>query len=455
MNPAAIDDLRRQIQGEVVTPADPQYAKSCMLFNAALHSAPAVIVYCANTTDVQTVIRWTQAQSLQLSLRAGGCCVTGFSTNTGGVVLDVSRLKQIEIDPKARTAVVGPGVKLGDAYGALDPYDLVFPGGECSMVGMAGLTLGGGVSLVGRSLGFTVDSLVEAQMVTATGELVVANDHSHEDLFWALRGGGGSFGTVTELTVQLSPIAPQVLAGMLIWTIDRAAEAMLSCLEYFREEAPRELDAIFILAAEPETEDLALMLVTTFNGDPSTGKAVLDQLEKKTAPTKVQLQPMPYYEFINGVFHAPRQRVYELWKSGFVKDPLPLEAAELLVGRFKERPSPDSFVSFELCGGAMNEVGRSDTAFVHRDQEFLMAILANSSQEKAGNRAWARRLYSEITPFLSGEHYQNYPDVDLDDWQHGYYGENYDRLLEIKSQYDPDDVFRFAQSIGASPPRDV
>lgn len=460
----AIARLRAHVSpgAAVLAPGDPEYDGERLLLNRSYDPRPAVIVCCATEDDVVRTIRLAREEALPLAIRSGGCSPAGYSAVTGGVLLDLGRLNRIAIDAGAGAVDVGPGARMGALYKALGPTGLMVPLGECMHVGAAGLALGGGFSLLSRSLGLTCDNLLEARVVLADGTVVTASQTEHPDLFWALRGaGGGNFGVVTSLRFRLHRLEPSLYAGMVIWPLDQAASVLTTALEYFANEAPPELNAVFMLSPlPPPSTEKAFATVALYNGPVAVGATVVPKVTGLGKPTHASVGPCTYASFIERDFPSLSD-IHDYYKSGFVTGALPEDGARLLAERFADTPTsqvlsaneppPANAVGFELAGGAINAVPADATAFVHRSHSALISFLATwhgpvGTTDSAEIR-WAEGLHADMTPYFSGGTYQNYADRFLPDPLVAYYGANLDRLREIKATYDPDLVFRFPQGL--------
>ena len=437
-----------------MAPGDPDYGKRRMLLNRQYDYKPGAIVMCATEQDVAATVRFTREQEVRVSIRAGGTSPGGFSSNDGGVLLDLSRLGGISIDATGSSARVGAGTLLQPLVEQLGPAGLMVPVGECMPVGLSGLALGGGFGLLSRSLGLTCDNILEAQVVTADGKVLTAGERENPDLFWALRGaGGGNFGVVTSLTMRLHPLPPSIAFATIVWPLAQAADVLKAALAWFAADAPDELDALFSMLPLPSGERV-LGALAIYHGAPEIGTRVLSRLSSLGKPSQSKVDRSPYYKVLTGIPNQARD-IHDYYKSGFVTGVLPERAIDILVDRFagteEHAPAIENMVMFELAGGAINRVDPAATAFVHRTHTVLLSIVA-TWQGPAGapnppEKAWADGLYRELGPFYSGEVYQNYPDLELTDPAVAYYGRNLPRLRDLKRRHDPENVFRFPQGI--------
>jgi FAD/FMN-containing dehydrogenase len=391
---------------------------------------------------------------VRISVRAGGTSPGGFSSNDGGVLLDLSGFNTITVDAKAMTAQVGAGVVLQQLVETLGPTNFMVPVGECLPVGLTGLALGGGFGLLSRSLGLVCDNILEATVVTALGLVVTANAHVNPDLFWALRGaGGGNFGVVTSLTMRLHKIPPAVSFATVMWPEDQAEQVLNRLLPYFAEEAPDQLNAVFSMLPMPKA-GRAIGTMAVYNGPPDKARTFLARLTGTGKPLSSNVSTMPYYKVLLGIPN-PATGIHDYYKSGFVTGVLPPAAVATAVEGFARSreltPAIMNMVAFELAGGAINRVAPTATAFVHRRHTLLLSIVASwtgaAGVPNPAEKRWADSVHQSLVPFFSGEVYQNYPDLDLSDPGRAYYGENLDRLRIVKRSFDPDNVFQFPQGI--------
>ncbi len=438
----------------IITPGSPDYDRCRMLLNRRFDYRPAVIVACAADEDVAFTIRFARVHGLPIAIRAGGTSPGGFSSNDGGLLLDLSRITEIAVDTTSRSVRVGSGTLLQTLIERLGPAGLMVPVGECMPVGFSGLAMGGGFGLLSRTLGLTCDNILEARLVTAEGEVLTANEGENPDLYWALRGaGGGNFGVVTSLTMQLHPLPPTLAFATIMWPLDQAAEVLKTALAHFAGEAPDELDALFSMLPLP-TGERVLGTLAVYNGPPDLGAKALSRLTGLGSPIQSKVDSSPYIKILTGIPNQARD-IHDYYKSGFVTPVLPDAAIDLLVDRFsrtvEKAPTIENMVMFELAGGAINRIAPSETAFVHRRHTLLLSVVATwegpAGAPNPPEKQWADGLYQELAPYYSGEVYQNYPDLELEDPCRAYYGDNLPRLRKIKRQYDAENVFGFAQGI--------
>jgi FAD/FMN-containing dehydrogenase len=456
------ESFERTIAGAVVLPDSPDYQSVRKPAMARFdHIEPAAVVLCESPDDVAATIAFARRVGLESAVRSGGHSVAGRSS-TEGIVIDVTPMSSVSVADGVAT--VGSGARLGALYDALEEHGLTIPAGCGPSVGIGGLTLGGGIGILGRTHGLTCDHLVRADVVLADGRLVQCDEHHNEDLFWGLRGaGGGNLGVVTSFVFR-TLWAPATTVFRLIWPFADAA-ALVEAWQVFVPTGPDELDATLRLAAggagEPVVEVVGACL-----GTEADAAVLLDQLiaEAAAEPTSASRRHMPYREAkryldelgAEGEQGSPeeRPRGHLFTKSEFFRRPLPPETIAALVQNVLEaaRRGQSSEVTFTPWGGAYNRVPTDATAFPHRDELFLVQHLVLidptvTELENEAARDWLRRSWAIAHAHGSGGVYPNFPDTDLGDWARAYHGPNYDRLRRVKAKYDPTNFFRFEQSI--------
>jgi FAD/FMN-containing dehydrogenase len=460
--------LQGAIDGQVALPGSPVYERAHKPFNARFHELrPKAIVLCATPQDVSEAISFLRRHGLEHATRSGGHCFAGHSS-TPGVIIDVTPMDSVSVS--GDLATVGAGARLGELYEALQQHDLTIPAGTCPAVGVAGLTLGGGLGILGRKYGATSDRLIGAQIVLADGRILDCDESHNQDLFWALRGaGGGNFGVVTSLVFQTVPV-PQVTNFHLAWPYDRAV-GVIEAWQRWAPNGPDELAASLKVTAtgdadQPASVDVYGALIGTL----SDAAGLLDELVAWSGsdPTSASSERMTFPETRRfwaqlgaaealadeGLQPHATQQPYLFAKSEFFGRPLPTEAIVALVENFSlGRVSGESReLDFMPWGGAYNRVRPDATAFVHRDELFQLkhsVIVApeGSTGQKADARKWVARSWGSVHPWGSGRVFQNFVDPDLKGWADAYYGTNYDRLVRVKARYDATGFFRFQQSL--------
>jgi len=459
-----LEGLRRTIDGDVVVSDSPEYDAGSRVFNARFHGVrPQAIVRCVNAHDVAETISFIRRHRLDHVTRSGGHSFAGHST-TRGIVIDVSSMRSVSVS--GDVATVGAGARLGDVYATLDEHDLAIPAGTCPPVGIAGFTLGGGLGVLGRKYGVLSDRLIRAKIVLADGRILEADEHHHDDLFWALRGaGGGNFGVVTSLELRTVP-APNVTNVHLSWPFSKAAP-VIDAWQRWAPDAPNELAASLKItdAGEPDRPPAVDVFGALSDGE-SEAASLVDGLVARVGaePTSAVSNPMTFVETrrfwaslgsdeaTTGP-HAP-EAPYLFAKSEFFGRPLPAEAVAALLETFtaERRPGQSRELDFMPWGGAYNAVRPDATAFVHRNELFQIkhAVVVDpsaSTAEKESARRQVVRSWGSVHPWGSGRVFQNFVDPELENWADAYYGDNLGRLVAVKARYDGENFFRFDQSL--------
>jgi FAD/FMN-containing dehydrogenase len=457
--------LQGAIDGDVVLPGSADYESVRNPVMARFeHLRPAAVVQCATAADVAATLAVVRELRLPTAIRSGGHSVAGRSS-TDGLVLDVSPMRSVAVADEVAT--VGAGLRLGDLYDALAEYGLTIPAGCGPSVGIAGLTLGGGLGILGRKHGLTCDHLLGAEVVLADGRIVECDEHHDGELFWALRGaGGGQFGVVTSLVFRTLP-APATTVFHLVWPPALAA-AVVQAWQAWAPDAPDELDATLRLTAADARSPGVEVVASVLDGEADAAKLLGELVNKVGAdPVETARSHLPhraakhYLEGLGSVedrerlgSERPPQPGHIYTRSEFFRGPLPSETVATLVEHLTQglTPTQSREVDFLPWGGAYNRVPADATAFAHRDERFLVQHLVQVSAdaapaERAAARDWLRRSWTLVHPWGSGGVYPNFPDPDLQNWEHAYHKTNYDRLRRAKAAYDPDGFFRFHQSV--------
>ncbi|MDC0740791.1 FAD-binding oxidoreductase [Polyangium mundeleinium] len=465
--PDDIGALARSVQGTVVVPADEAYDASRLLYNTRFDAVrPLAVVKCKSASDVQKALGWARRNSVHIAARSGGHSYGGFST-TSGLVLDVRDMATIEVDTTNHTVLVGAGASLIDIYGALFAHGLALTAGTCPTVGIAGHALGGGYGLISRKFGLTSDNLLEIQLVTAAGDLLTCNDKQNTDLFWACRGGGGGqFGVVTSLKLQVYAVS-EASYFRLIWGWPDAAK-VVDAWQAWAPYAPDELTSLCGLFCRPGKEPWVRVIGMYLGPVAALEKLLLPMLSPALGTPTTTVVEADSYENITLMWAgcestaaachlAPQgtleREIYRA-KSDYVTEPLPAAAIDIMMEWVAARATATAtgYILLDAYGGALSRVAPDATAFVHRAPLFSCQYLAyerptDTPETQQENRDGLNDLHASLRPYMSGEAYQNYIDPDLADWQHAYYGGNLPRLLQVKAKYDPQNVFRFAQSL--------
>jgi FAD/FMN-containing dehydrogenase len=430
------------------------------------HIHPEAVVRCRTPEDAAETISFAQTAGLSTATRSGGHCFAGRSSSEG-IIIDVSPLNTVSVS--GAVAKVGAGARLGDVYGSLNEHDLTIPAGSCPSVGIAGLTLGGGLGILGRKYGLTSDHLLGAQVVLADGRVVYCDGDRERELFWALRGAGsGNFGVVTSLDFRTRPTS-SATNFHLTWPYSRAA-AVITAWQAWAPAAPDELYASLLVTAGPEVEQPpGLALFGSMLGSERDVAELLDELAARAgadpttdARTHMSYQAtIRYWATLGATDRAdqdaperPLRDEYPVIKSEFFRHRLPSEAVGALLANLAEdRVTGQSReLDFTPWGGAYNRIRQEASAFVHRRELFTLkhtAVVDADSSEVAKDeaRGWLTKSWRTVRPWGSGRVFPNFPDPDLEDWRQAYYGANYHRLVRVKRAYDPGNVFRFHQSL--------
>ena len=443
---ATLQELRASLRGDLIRPGDPGYDNARAVWNGMIDKRPALIVRCVDADDVVRAVQFARSHDLLVAVRGGGHNVAGTAMCDDGLVVDLSRMKGLRVDPIARTARAEPGLTLNEFIRGTEEHGLVTPVGTISGTGIAGLTLGGGLGWLMRSCGLTCDNLRSATVVTADAQVLTASPEENADLFWALRGGGGNFGVVTTFEYALHPVGPIVLGGLIAYPFPAAGPVLRAAREYLAT-AP---DELMITAAFLTTPDghPALGLALCYNGDPAAGARVTAPLRRFGPVAREQIGPLPYTAVQTMLDDAaPHGRRY-YGKAGLLAS-LTDPAIEIMAEHFAQVPSPQSLVLLVQMGGAVARVQPTATAFVHRQAAFAFTILSiwEDPAEDTANIAWARRFWEDLQPFTNRGVYVNELGDEGEERVHAAYGPAYPRLAALKGRYDPTNVFRLNQNI--------
>lgn len=447
---ADINKLNASLMGRILFPGDEGYDDARHIWNGMIDRTPAIIVRCVNADDVGRAVAFARDRDLLVSVRGGGHNVSGNAVCQGGLMIDLSPMRRVEVDVDARTAGVEGGATWGDFDSAAQEFGLATTGGFISTTGVAGLTLGGGIGWLMGSYGLACDNLLSVELVTADGQRVRASQNENPELFWGLKGGGGNFGVATEFEFRVHPVGPSLLAGMLVHPLDQAREALNHFRQFIRT-APNALGALGALVTRPDAGPV-LALVPVYNGPLDAGERVVQPLRTVGPPVDDTLAPMRYID-IQTMFDggAPAGRRYYFKSS--VLERLTEDAVDVLVDCYAKCPSSMSKVFVECFGGAMSNVDREQTAFTHRDSPFNLLIIAAWEDPAADeeNVGWARETWQAIQPYASEGVYMNYLGQSVDEGaerlQAAYGVDNFSRLARLKAQYDPDNLFHMNQNI--------
>ena len=434
-------DLAALLTGQIILPEDEPYEQVRQIWNGGVTTRPIAFIRCATPQDVIHAVRWVRSHELPLSVRGGGHDFAGRALREQGVVIDCSLMRAVTIDPETRTARVQGGATAGDLIEAAQHYGLATTTGTNSIVGLAGFTLGGGYGSLMGAYGLGADNLLSAQVVTADGELVSANEEEHADLLWGLRGGGGNFGVVVSLEYRLHPLTA-VVAGSLLYPLEQAS-AVLRHFNDFLATAPDELTVQSGFLTMPSGQP-ALFFAPVYCGPLQAGEQALAPLRTFGTPLMEQTQPIAYNSFIRQRdANVPSGRHY--YEQTQSLHGLQSETIEALIEQGLPFPSPFSLISLHHFHGAASRVGASETAFALRQNHLMVELIAawepQSSNEEHKHIQWAQKLSQALAPYALKGGYINLLDEEEQERVKLAFGPNYERLRELKRAYDPEDVF--------------
>ncbi|TYL38129.1 FAD-linked oxidase [Natronococcus pandeyae] len=448
------EPLARDVHGEVLQPGDDDYDEARSIWNGMIDRKPAAVVRPTGAADVMTAVDFAREHGLPLAVKGGGHNVAGNAVCDDGLVIDLCSMSSVRVDPDAQTARVGPGATMADLDHESQAFGLATPAGFNSTTGIAGLTLGGGFGWLSRKYGMTVDNLRSVDVVTADGELVRASEDENPDLFWGVRGGGGNFGVVTSFEFDLHEVGPEILAGLILYPAEDA-RAVVRHWRDFVADIPDELTVwIVVLTAPPfpfvpdAYHGSPVVAVAPFYaGELADGMALIEPLRTFGDPVADNVEPRPYaawQQFFDPAY-APGARNY--WKSlNFTE--FTDETIDASLEYALARPSPETKFAMVHLGGAPSRVPTDATAYPHRDAEFVVNIVArwNDPEQDDDCIEWARNSHDALTEYSTDGTYVNFISERTGEERFAY-RENYDRLVELKRKYDPENRFRLNQNV--------
>ena len=449
--------LSRNLRGEIITADHDQYDFARTVWNGLIARKPGVIVRCLGVADVIAAVKFAGEHSLQVSVRGGGHNVAGACLADDGFVIDLSSMRSVQVDPQRRVARVEGGARLGDLDHETQPFGLAAPVGLVSATGVAGLTLHGGAGWLLRKHGLSIDNLLSVDVVTADGQLRRADSRHHEDLFWAIRGGGGNYGVVTSFEFQLHPVGPKVWFSVPMYPLDRAAEVM-AAFRAIMEEAPDELMALGVYWSAPEIPEVpvqyhgtpVVILLSCYTGPFDQGEKVIAPLRAIGTPIADLSGPMRWVDVQKFLDADYPEGAFYYWKSIYL-DRLDEQVIDTLSRHAAARPSPISSIDIWTLGRAMGRVSKTATAFYKRDAPYMIGIEANwnSADDTDANIQWARMLYQDLKEYSRGGEYLNFPGFfeNKESQLAGAYGPNLSKLQSVKAKYDPENAFPGAINI--------
>ncbi len=442
----SLERLRGGFRGRLLLPQEPGYEPARRIHNGMIDRHPALILQCQGVADVHAAVRFASEQNLEVSIRGGGHGVPGFAVSDGGLMIDLTPMKGIRVDPGTRTACAEAGVVWGEFDRETELFGLATTGGAARPTGIAGLTLAGGHGFLMRKHGLTCDNLLSADVVTADGRVRVASSEENPDLFWGLRGGGGNFGVVTSFEYQLHPV-DSMLGGLVIYPFHEAA-SVLRAYHEFTAQAPDEVGSLATLATLPDGTR-AVVLLLGYNGLMHEGERVLKPLRSLATPIADTVAPIRYtaLQSIVEQFNPPGMRNY--WKTSYVND-LGAGAVDMVIERYRQVPSPQSHVVLYTLGGAVGRVPADATAVSYRDARHILLWVGmwESAEADETNRTWVRESWAAAETFASGGFYPNYDAETSPERTAAAFGAvKFQRLAALKAKFDPANLFRLNQNV--------
>jgi FAD/FMN-containing dehydrogenase len=454
---SVVAGLQARMRGELIQPGDESYDEARKIWNGMIDKKPALIARCASVADVVASVNFARENGILLAVRGGGHNVAGTAIADGGLVVDLSPMKGVRVDSERHTVRAEGGVTIGELDEETQKFGLATPMGVVSETGIAGLTLGGGLGWLRRKYGLSSDNLVSVDIVTADGRYLTASETENPDLFWGIRGGGGNFGVVTSFEYRLYPIGPEVMFCFVLYPGDRAKEVLRFCEEYVAQ-APDEVSPLGVLGRVPQDEIFPeewhgkpyAAILAMYSGSVEEGEQILKPLRDLGDPIVDLSEPMPYVEVQKVLDEDYPEGGRYYWKSVNVNG-LGDDEIEHLMVHAETAPSDHSTIDVWYQGGAMNQVGSEETAFGDRSAPYLIGVEGNWGEphEDEANVAWVRECVADMQQFSDGGMYLNFPGF-LEEGQEmmrDAYGENYERLVALKNEYDPTNFFHMNQNV--------
>jgi FAD/FMN-containing dehydrogenase len=456
-----VADFRQTLRGNVCLPQEAGYDEARTIWNAMIDRHPGAVVRCRGAADIVAAVRFAREHGLLLAVRGGGHNIAGNAVCEGGLLIDLSLMRSVRVDPASRTARVEPGATLGDFDKEAQAFGLATPLGINSTTGVAGLTLGGGFGWLSRKFGLAADNLISADVVTAEGKLVRASETENSDLFWALRGGGGNFGVVSSFEFRLHPVGPMVLSGLIVHPFARAKE-LLSGYRQVASKAADELTVWVVLRQAPPLPFLpaevhgkeVLVFAVCYTGDEMSGQRALEPLRALGQPIADVIGMQPYAAWQTAFDPLLAPGAYNYWKShNFLE--LSDGSIDALTSYAARLPTPECEIFIGQLGGGTSRVAFDATAYPHRNANFVMNVHTRWREPADERRSieWARKLFAETAPHATGGVYVNFMPEDEIDRVSSAYGANYARLAALKAKYDPGNLFRLNQNVQPSAQR--
>lgn len=450
--------LRADFRGELLLPGDLNYDQARKIWNGMIDKHPAIIARCAGTSDVIKAVRLAREHELTVSVRGGGHNVAGNAVCDGGLMIDLSNMKSVQVDPSRRTARAEPGLNWRQFDLETQAFGLASTGGLVSSTGIAGFTLGGGIGWLVRKYGLALDNLTSVEIVTANSERLTASMSENTDLFWGVRGGGGNFGIVTSFEYELHPVGPIILGGLIAYRAEDG-RALLKFHRDFVKETPDELTTLVVYLTAPPLPFLPkvthgthlVAMAVCYCGKIEEGQRVLSPLRKFGKPVADIIQPMPYTA-LQTMFDAtapPGMQNY--WKSAYISD-LSDDVIDTILSYGDSITSPLSAIHIHQLGGAMRRIGDQSTAFSHRSAPFALNIVSSWSDPSENDKhiKWTRDFFGAISKFTTGVYVNFLGDEGAERVREAYGEDNYRKLVELKNKYDPMNFFHLNQNIKPS-----
>ena len=458
INEKAIEQFRGSLKGQFIDSKDSDYEEARKVWNGMIDKHPKFIVRCANEDDVEKAVNFARENNLEIAVRGGGHNVAGFSTCDDGIVIDLSQMKNIEIDKTSQTVRAQGGLTWGEFDKATQEQGLATTGGLVTTTGVAGFTLGGGFGWLVRKYGMTIDNLQSVEMILANGKHISASSTENSDLFWGVRGGGGNFGIVTSFTFKLHPVGPNVYGGALFYPVDKAKE-LLSFYNKWTQSLPDEISTMSAFLTAPPEPFVPKELVGTqmiaigicYTGEKEQGDKLLKQLRDLTPPAIDLVGPIPYVA-LQGMFDATAPKgIHSYWRTHYLND-LTDNAIDTFIKQVSDMKnlSPFSALHIHHWEGAIKRVKQEDTAFSHRDSRFVINIVGLWMQgdEPDKHINWVKNFSDSVKQFSTGKLYLNFmADTGEDKVMAAYGKEKYAKLAQLKSKYDPENLFHLNQNI--------
>ena len=446
-----VSHLRETFSGQLLAPGEPGYDEARRIHNGLIDKHPALIARCLHTADVVDAVNFGREDGLEISVRGGGHNVAGKAVTEGGLMIDLSPMKGIHVDPARRAARAQGGVRVGEYDRATAAFGLATPSGVVSSTGIAGLTLGGGLAWLMGKYAMAVDNLLSAEVVLASGEVVTASEDTDPDLFWAIRGGGGNFGVVTSFEYRAHPVAT-VLGGPVLHPL-AAARELLAFYREFAADLPDELgtQAAFLHAPDGSGTKLCAIAVCHAGDEPERADAEVRPVREFGSPAADMVQRMPYPLINTGVDWLFPEGAFSYWKSAFFSE-LSDQAVEAMIEALERAPSELCALVVEDFHGAVTRVSATATAYPHREPGFNLLLISGwiDPAQTDACIAWARETFETLKPHMAERSYTNYLSADDHDGVVQAYGPNLGRLVELKRRYDPENLFRLNQNIDPS-----